>query len=204
MTEPVLPIELERLFSTFQNEPARLIEAFMPVFCDLVEADRIFVSPRDPHTRVCTTFKWRRNESVPWPAIPTGKKVRNWIVEDKWEDEDPLFRAALNIQPSIYVEDLQKAANEGILNLEFETSYMFHSAFIHGHAHWPPLPLRKTEPFADEARLFYGSVQPAVFHGSRIWSEKVHDLMEKCLVRIAPAMKAHAGTAPSLAEFDNA
>jgi hypothetical protein len=102
------------------------------------------------------------------------------------------------------VEGLQKAANEDILNLEFETSYVLHSTFIYGHARWPPLPLGETEHFVDEARLFYRSVQPAVFNGSRTWSEEVHDLMEKCLVKIVPVMKALAEMAPSLAEFNNA
>lgn len=40
----------------------------------------------------------------PRPAIP-GVKLESdkWIVEDKWEIEDPLFRAALNLQPRYYL-----------------------------------------------------------------------------------------------------
>ena len=62
---PILPDELETLFSAHHN-PVELIEAFMPVFCNLIGADRIFVSPRNPVTRVCTTFKWMRSEEIPW------------------------------------------------------------------------------------------------------------------------------------------
>jgi len=76
---------------------------------------------------------------------------------------------------------------------------MFHTAFIHGHAHWPPLPCEVSTEV--EERQFYGSVQPAVFYGSQIWSDEIHDLVEKCLVRIAPIMKSIAKTAPSAAAF---
>jgi hypothetical protein len=100
---------------------------------------------------------------------------------------------------SIYIEDLQKAAAEGLLNIDFENSYMFHTAFIHGHAHWPPLSLSTENPDSkSEDRKFYGSVQPAVFDGPRVWPKEVHELVEKCLVRIAPAMKAYGETAPEL------
>jgi hypothetical protein len=96
---------------------------------------------------------------------------------------------------SIYVEDLEKAGKEGILNIEFENAYMFHTAFIHGHAHWPPI-----SEVSDE-RQFYGSVQPAVFDGPRIWSPETHELVEACLVRIAPIMKAIGECAPGLESF---
>lgn len=97
------------------------------------------------------------------------------------------------LQPSIYVEDLQKSADEGVLNLEFENNYMFYTAFIHGHAHWPPV-----SETATTGRQFYGSVQPAVFDGPRIWTPEVRELVEKCLVRIAPVMKACGEKAPDL------
>lgn len=72
---------------------------------------------------------------------------------------------------------------------------MFHTAFIHGHAHWPPLSDKEVED-----RRFYGSVQPAVFDGSRIWTPEVLDLVEKCLVRIAPIMKSYGENAPHMGE----
>jgi hypothetical protein len=76
---------------------------------------------------------------------------------------------------------------------------MFHTAFIHGHAHWPPLPLPAGELDVNVSeRKFYGSVQPAVFDGPRVWTPEVHDLVEKCLVRIAPYMKAYGEAAPHL------
>ena len=77
---------------------------------------------------------------------------------------------------------------------------MFHTAFIHGHAHWPPL--QSGTVIEAEGRQFYGSVQPAVFSGPKIWSDDIHRLVEKCLIRIAPVMKLIAETAPSVAEFE--
>jgi len=97
---------------------------------------------------------------------------------------------------SIYVENLEEAAKKGILNLEFEKSFMFHTAFIHGHAHWPPISELA------EGRNFYGSVQPAVFDGPRVWPTELRELVEKCLVRIAPIMKAIGDTAPPLESFE--
>jgi hypothetical protein len=78
---------------------------------------------------------------------------------------------------------------------------MFHTAFIHGHAHWPPI---SSEPNDDgsEKRQFFGSVQPAVFDGPRVWPKEIRELVEKCLVRIAPAMKAYGESAPGLESFN--
>lgn len=75
---------------------------------------------------------------------------------------------------------------------------MFHTAFIHGHAHWPPIPSSYYQDGVTESRHFYGSVQPAVFDGSRVWSAETRMLVEKCLIRIAPFMKAYGETAPKL------
>ncbi|KZP18674.1 hypothetical protein FIBSPDRAFT_1045981 [Athelia psychrophila] len=170
----------------------------MPAICDHIQADRIFVQPRNPFTRVCKIMRWRRTESIPWPEIP-GQLVDEWFKEPQWELEDPLWRAGMNLERSIFVEDLQQAADQGLLNLDFETCYMFHTAFIHGHAHWQPFPWppSQLDPSAAD-RQFYGSVQPAVFDGSKIWSAEVRDLVEKCLIRIAPVMKAYGATAPTL------
>ena len=77
---------------------------------------------------------------------------------------------------------------------------MFHTAFIHGHAHWPPLGEVGEE---GKERHFYGSVQPAVFGGGKVWGSEVRKLVEACLVRIAPVMSKFAEeNAPGLREFE--
>jgi len=197
---PALPADLEAIFTIHKDNLHTLLEEFMPVFCDHVKADRIFLQPRNPHTRVCKVMQWRRDPDIPRPAIPGAEEVDGWFVEDKWEIEDPLWRAAMELKPSIYVEDLEKSGKEGVLNIDFEKSYMFHTAFIHGHAHWPPISSGVSD---DESmkRQFFGSVQPAVFDGPRVWSPEVRLLVEKCLIRIAPFMKAYGRTAPGLESF---
>lgn len=76
---------------------------------------------------------------------------------------------------------------------------MFHSAFIHGHAHMPAMSQELVE---DGKRQFWGSVQPAVFDGPRSWSLEVKEVMERCLIRLAPVMKKVAESSPGLEEFD--
>lgn len=78
---------------------------------------------------------------------------------------------------------------------------MFHTAFIHGHAHFPALPPTGEVGERAEGRQFYGSVQPAVFDGPRIWSEEIKELVERCLVRIAPFMKELGESALSRESF---
>ncbi|KUJ23900.1 uncharacterized protein LY89DRAFT_679182 [Mollisia scopiformis] len=201
-----LPPDLEAVFNEHPQDQEALLKAFMPVFCDHVRADRIFLQPRNPSTRVCKILRWRRTDSIPWPAIPGDIKEGQWFIEDNWENEDPLWRAALQLKPSIYVEDLEQAARDGILNLDFERNYMFHTALIHAHAHWPPLQTSASLSIAGspnvEDRWFYGSVQPAVFDGPRVWSPEIRDLVEKCLVRIAPVMKAYGERAPPRSSFE--
>lgn len=68
---------------------------------------------------------------------------------------------------------------------------MGHTAFVHGHAHWPALSV-------GGERQFYGSVQPAVFGGPRVWGDEDRRLVEMCLVRIAPIMKIYGERAPVL------
>jgi hypothetical protein len=63
---PNLPADLEAVFSQHEGNDEALLTAFMPIFCDHVKADRIFLQPRNPFTRVCKILQWRRNEEVPW------------------------------------------------------------------------------------------------------------------------------------------
>jgi hypothetical protein len=78
---------------------------------------------------------------------------------------------------------------------------MFHTAFIHGHAHYPPLPPAGEPDEVEKERNFYGSVQPAVFDGPRVWNADIRDLVEICLVRIAPFMKKLGEKAPGRERF---
>ena len=65
-TPPALPTDLEAIFTTHANDPIALIQAFMPIFCNHIAADRIFVQCRNPDTRICKVMRWRRNDNIPW------------------------------------------------------------------------------------------------------------------------------------------
>jgi hypothetical protein len=128
----------------------------------------------------------------------------DWMEEGKGELEDPLYRTALELKPRIYVENINQAANEELLDLGFEKEHMLHIAFIHGHAHWPPLLSEESVVERDSVgRQYYGSFQLAVFDGPRVWRKDVYDLIKSCLVRIAAVMKAYGETAPALHETQN-
>jgi hypothetical protein len=66
MLGPILPPDLEAVFTAYKQDPEALITAFMAVFCNHLKADRIFMQPRNPQTRVCKVLRWRRDENVPW------------------------------------------------------------------------------------------------------------------------------------------
>lgn len=116
---PTLPADLEEILATNNGNLHALLENFMPIFCEHVKADRIFLQPRNPHTRICKVMRWRRNESIPWylysnrfplsvlssikyrPAIPGDQVVNEWFIEHQWEIEDPLWRSALEVRRSL-------------------------------------------------------------------------------------------------------
>ena len=50
------------------------------------------------------------------------------MEEEKRELENPLYRTALKLKPRIYVENLNQAANEELLDLGFEKEHMLHIA----------------------------------------------------------------------------
>ena len=52
----------------------------------------------------------------------------DWIEEEKRELENPLYRTALELKPRIYVENLNQAANEELLDLGLEKEHMLHIA----------------------------------------------------------------------------
>lgn len=84
-----LPADLEALFTIYSDNPPVLLQALMPVLCNHLRTDRIFIQPRNPLTRVCKVLRWRRSEDVPWPDFE-GVVPGMWFREERWEEEDPL------------------------------------------------------------------------------------------------------------------
>jgi GAF domain-containing protein len=137
---------------------------------ETLNVDRCFLCVRDPSKERCRTpFVWRRSDSIAGDAFH-GK----WVDESSFVDNDPLYRAALACQPSIYIADIEKASPE-ILNREFEDRYFGHRAFIHGH-------------IIQDGRL-WGTLEPCVFDHPRQWTETEQTFIETLLPLLADHVK---------------
>ncbi len=115
-----------------------------------LRADRCFLYVRDPaQGRGRIAFVWRLDDAVPDPR-------HDW--QDDTGDlprQDPLFRAALAAQPSVFVDDVTEAGPD-VLNQEFERSTFGHRALVHAH-------------ITDHGQL-WGILQPCVFGHPHHWT----------------------------------
>ena len=160
-----LPAVLQTVFEQ-HHEPDAVFSALLPPLCEVLQCDRCFLMLRNPSTRIGkVAYCWRRNPNVP------DMMEYQWKQEEAWEKEDPLFAAALNGKPSVYVEDVETAGSD-VLNREFEQENFGHRALIHAH-------LRQ------EGQL-WGILQPCVFGQPRIWSERDRTLITELEAKLAP------------------
>lgn len=147
-----------------------------------LRADRCFLYMRNPHTRIGRTpFCWCRNKTIP----PIYNE--DWFREipEELEQQDPMFAAALDGRPSIYIEDVEKTSPT-IINKEFEALHLGgHRALIHAH-----LLIEGT---------LWGVFQPSVFHHARVWTKQEREIVERIIPELSLCVrdyvKAHA---PSL------
>jgi len=135
-----------------------------------LNVDRCFLCVRDPSKEYCrTSFVWRRNDSI------AGDYFQNkWVEESSFIDDDPLYRAALACQPSVYTTDVTKTSPE-VLNQEFEDRYFGHRAFIHGH-------------IIKDGQL-WGTLEPCVFTHPRQWTDNERIFIETLLPLLADHVK---------------
>lgn len=118
MTNFQIPSVLSSLFNQ-SNNAETVFPELLPILGRLLQCDRIFLYLRHPTSRLGRTpFCWRQSEAIP--------KIydEQWSLEDpeQLEQRDPLFAAALDGQPSIFVEDVE-TAEPTVLNREFERSH---------------------------------------------------------------------------------
>jgi GAF domain-containing protein len=133
---------------------------------ETLNVDRCFLSVRDPSKERCRTpFVWRRNNSIAGDYFQM-----KWVEESSFVTDDPLYRAALACQPSIYVTDIEQVPPE-ILNREFEDRYFGHRAFIHGH-------------IVKDGQL-WGTLEPCVFNHPRQWTQNERTFIETLLPMLA-------------------
>ena len=136
-----------------------------------LRADRCFLYVRDPaRGRGRIAFVWCLDEAVPDPRhdwqVDTGDLPR----------EDPLFRAALAAQPSVYVEDVDAAGPE-VLNQEFERRTFGHRALVHAH-------------LTDNGQL-WGILQPCVFGHPRHWTAAEHAYLDAAVPLLLPVLQEY-------------
>lgn len=85
--------------------------------------------------------------------------------------DDPMFAAALNLQSSIFVEDVETAGPR-VLNRDFERETFGHRALVHAHLH-------------SEKKL-WGILQACVFDEPRSWSQSDRYLTEQAVSWLTP------------------
>jgi GAF domain-containing protein len=150
--------------------PGQLLEQVLPLVAESLQADRCFLYVRDPQKeKGRIEFCYCRNMAVPNVKEPEWKNDTRELPL-----EDPLFAAALQAKPSVYIEDVEKA-DPAVVNRDFEAKTFGHRALIHAH-------------ITGNGQL-WGILQPAVFGKARTWTSEDRQLMEALLPRmLAPIM----------------
>lgn len=150
-----------------QKSTEAVFTDLMPALGEQLGCDRIFLYLRNPWKRFGRVpFCWRRNSDLPeiydpeWKSEPAGLTA-----------EDPMFRAAVEAQASIFVEDVETASPDTV-NRDFEAKTFGHRALIHAH-------------LCQDGQL-WGILQPAVFGQPRVWSAADRELIQATVARITP------------------
>ncbi|WP_416675719.1 GAF domain-containing protein [Egbenema bharatensis] len=159
-----LPDSLQTIFS-LHHQPESLFEALLPEISQVLNTDRCFLVVRHPDTRIYRNFCWRRKPE--FPDLTTA----GWELEENWEEDDPMFAAALRTEPSIFVEDIE-TASPTVLNREFERENFGHRALIHAH-------------LSDGGKL-WGILQPCLFDHPRTWSEFDRAVITQLIQNLTP------------------
>lgn len=168
---PELPIPELQAALTSPVAPADALQRGLELVGLHLRADRCFLYVRDPaQGRGRIAFVWRLDEAVPDPR-------------HDWQDDigalpqqDPLFRAALSAQPSVYVADVLEAGPE-TLNQEFERSTFGHRALIHAHI--------------TEQNQLWGILQPCVFSHPRHWTPADREYIEAATPLFLPIIQTY-------------
>ena len=171
-----LPAAIDTLIAK-SHTPAETLNDVVQAVGMALDADRCFLYVRQPdQQRGRTAFCWRKNDQVP---------DKNTTQPDWQPDttdlpaEDPLIRAGLNMQPSVYVDDVETAAPD-VLNLDFERETFGHRALIHAH-------------IQQDGQL-WGILQPCVFGRPRHWTNDEKAQVEAILPRLQPVIAAYVAS----------
>jgi len=161
--------ELHAVLAATELPAAERLQSALDLIGPHLRADRCFLYVRNPEQeRGRIAFVWRLDEAVPDPR-------HDW-QDDTGElpKEDPLFRAALAAQPSVYVEDVDAAGPE-VLNQEFERRTFGHRALVHAHL--------------TENGHLWGILQPCLFGHPRHWTPAEHEYLDAAGPLLLPVVQ---------------
>lgn len=142
-----------------------------------LRADRCFLYVRQPgrqHGRIA--FCWRKDDTIPDVIQPDWQPERRTADTTDLAQEDPLFRAAVTLKPSVFVDDVETAGPD-VLNQDFEHKTFGHRALIHAHV-------------THEGQL-WGILQPCLFGQPRHWTESEKTQIEAILPPLQPIIAAY-------------
>ncbi len=166
------------------QDTAPIIEDVLAVLGQQLRCDRVFLYLRSPDFQVGRVpVCWRKQPSVPIVYDPTWKLEASDLPK-----ADPMFAAAINAQPSIFVEDVETAGPK-VLNREFERQTFGHRALVHAH-------------LCLEQKL-WGILQACIFDTPRTWSQRDRQLIEQAVAWLTPVamtyVSAHRDRFPTVA-----
>lgn len=149
-----------------------ILEQALPWLGQELQCDRIFLYARSPHSQIGRVpFCWVKSSEIPQVYDP------DWKYEPpSLPARDPMFAAALQAQPSLFIEDVE-TANPDVVNRDFEHDTFGHRALIHAH-------------LCIEHKL-WGILQPCVFEHPRQWSRRDRQLIEQVVGWLAPCTREY-------------
>jgi GAF domain-containing protein len=162
----LIPDHIKYLFSSELATEEKL-DRLMHALLKEMEVDRCFLYLRNPYQeKGKIAFCACRDSSVPDAKEQQWKKDTGDLPK-----QDPLFAAALGLQPSIFVDDILTAPPE-VLNKNFETGTFGHRSLIHAHIVY-------------DGHL-WGILQPSMFRTPRQWTPQDKAFILALVVLMTP------------------
>lgn len=160
------PEKIANLLSD-NSEAESFFEELMPVLGEFLQCDRCFLYLRNPQFSIGRVpFCWVRSPEIPNIYDETWKLEPEALLT-----EDPMFAAAAQAKPSIFVEDVETASPE-VLNRDFERENFGHRALIHAH-------------LCQDGQL-WGILQCCIFAQARTWTQRERKAIEEVVDTITP------------------
>jgi GAF domain-containing protein len=161
-----LPSSIDKVFVKLKKSEL-IFSALMPALGKFLNCDRCFLYLRDPQTCLGrVAFCWVRSDIIPMVYDESWKHESKSLII-----EDPMFAAALQTEPSIFIEDVE-ATDAKILSQSFEKKSFGHRALIHAH-------------LCQDNQL-WGILQPCVFTDARSWTQEERQVMNQITQIITP------------------